>query len=361
LVFAITFFGSLGYLAEAIGVDIFMPRFGEEDSDNWRALCLFCGIPALVTLPLVYVLGESPTFLAINGRYQECLDTLGTIAHWNGVTLAEEQQQERSSRKSTLWRSLSFAETRGTTLWRLALDYLPILMLLIMVDSLRSFFTSGSAYLCKDLFELTRLNQSISPTLLNVIASVSPLVGLIIGERLSFVGVRTIMFWCSIAAAGSLVALAFQAVRGVSWLMLTLVLCYKLTYGPMNTCVALMKVESFPTEFRATAFAGICVAGKLLCALGPTLVEALKEDEAATSWRPANLAGYLYSLAGAVFLSGSLALSVPLASSTDDGLPLKDFSRLSLEDDDNDCLVDADTGGRSGSSYGTHKDGRRQA
>jgi len=353
MVFAITFLGSLGYLIEAVGVEAFMPHFGEEDTDNWRGLCLFCGIPALASLPFVYFLGESPTLLAINGSYIECLESLGTIARWNGQPPPGSRPQSSSRRRSTLWRSLTVAETRGTTLWRLAADFLPILVLLVLVDSLRSFFTSGSAYLCKDLFELTRLNDSISPTGLNVIASISPLVGLIIGERLSGFGVKTIMFGSSLIAAGSMVALAFPVVRSISLLLLILVLAYKLTYGPMVTCLALMKVESFPTEFRATAFAAICVAGKLLCALGPTLVEALKKDESASSWDPRNLAGYLFSLAGAVFLSGVLALRVPVASCTSEGTPLQDFSECSLENDDKSSL-NAD----KGVAYGTNKESK---
>merc|ERR1719220_1499140 len=123
-------------------------------------------------------------------------------------------------------------------------------MLLLLIDALRSFFTSGSAYLCKDLFELTRLNRPISPTFLNVIASLSPLVGLIIGERFIWMGVRFIMLWCSVIAAAALVVIAFPCVRNISWLLLAMVLCYKLTFGPMGTCVSLMKVEAFPTEFR---------------------------------------------------------------------------------------------------------------
>mmetsp|Transcript_39961 Transcript_39961/g.127096 ORF Transcript_39961/g.127096 Transcript_39961/m.127096 type:complete len:437 (-) Transcript_39961:116-1426(-) len=327
LVFGVSFLGALGYLVEALGVEWFMPHFGEESTDNWRGLCLFIGIPALLSIPTVVRLVESPTFLAVNGRWAECSATLDTISRWNE---RPRRQQALPRRTSEIWRSLSCSETRGPTLRSLAAAYLGILVLLILIDASRSFFTSGSAYLCKDLFELTRLNNAMSPTTLNVIASLSPLVGLIIGERLVFMGVRTIMFACGFLSAAALVALAFGPIRSTSWLLLTLVLVYKLCYGPMGTCVSLMKVEAFPTEFRATAFSAICVAGKLLCAVGPTLVEALKQEESASSWTSQNLAIYLVSLASASVLSGLLSLQVPAACGGDGGV-LRDFSKVTLD------------------------------
>jgi len=350
LVFGISFLGSLGYLLEAMGIQWFMPHFGEEATDNWRGLCLFCGIPALATLPLVLVLRESPTFLAISGRPQECIDSLDSISYWNGVPRRIEPVQRRTSK---IWRRLSISATRGPTLWGLAMHYLPVLVLLVLVDSMRSFFVSGSAYLCKDLFELTRMNQSVSPPFLNIIASISPLVGLIIGERCVWMGVRTIMLGGSVIAAASLAALASEGVRSLSWLLLVLVLCYKLTYGPLGTCVSVMKVEAFPTEFRGTAFAAICVAGKLLCALGPTLVEALKEEEAASSWRPKPLAIYLFSLAAAVLVSGLLALAVPVSGGGEEGVPLQDFSKLDGLDSDDEQDLKAKARTASADDYGS--------
>jgi len=337
LIFGIQFMGSLGYLMEAIGVQWFMPHFGEDERDNWRGLCLFVGLPALISLPMVFVIWESPTFLAINGRWNECTASLDAIAWWNG---RPRRQQAIPHRVSRIWRSLSFSETRGRTLQALAESYLSILLLLTLIDSARSFFVSGSAYLCKDLFELTRLNQSIPPTTLNIIASLSPLIGLMIGERFIAYGVRNIMMFCCIVAAAALFIVALDAVRTISWLLLLLVLIYKLTYGPTGTCISVMKVEAFPTEFRATAFAAICVVAKLLCALGPTLVEALKSEEAASSWDSRQLTVYIVSLAAFSLVAGILTHWVPITD--DEGLALKDFSRLNIDSDSDGDANDAE-------------------
>lgn len=314
MIFAISFLGSAGYVLEAIGVHFFTPHFGEEDSDNWRGLCLFIGLPALVALPLVWMLSESPTFLATNGRWDACATSLQSMAAWNGMQESEEAPQPRpGSCCRPSWRS---SPVKWPSWRSLAARFLPVMIVLTLMDASKSFFTSGSAYLCKDLFELTRDEQSMSPTALNIIASISPLIGLIIGERLVWAGVRLLMLVWSLIATASLGVLAITRLRSVGWLVLVLVIFFKMTYGPMGTCQAMMKVQAFPTEFRASAFAIICVAGRLLCALGPMLLEALKPREDATSWNPEHLDIYIITLAATALLSGLLVLALPAMRTT---------------------------------------------
>jgi len=188
---------------------------------------------------------------------------------------------------------------------------MPVFVLLTAMDATRSYFCSGSAYLCKDLFEMSRLGQRLSPTQLNIIASFSPLGGLILGERLVCLGVRRLMFAFSTCAAVVLMTLCSESVRLLPELVLTSVCAYKLCYGPMGVCSALLKVEAFPATFRVTAIALISLASKLLCALGPTLVEVLKREELADSWDSKDLVRFMLSLALAAQVSGLLALVAP--------------------------------------------------
>lgn len=314
IVFGISFLGSLGYFLEAVGIQWFMPHFGEHDSDNWRGLCLFIGLPALIAGPLVWMVSESPAFLSTNGRWEECARSLQTIARWNGREDAARAITADDLRPTIVGEP---SESSPTAQWpplnSLAAHYLPILVVLALMDACKSFFTSGSAYLCKDLFELTRASQTMSPTALNIVASASPLVGMLLGERCVWAGVRTLMFGWSIVAAGSLFVLADSRSREVPWLVLLMVIFYKLAYGPMGTCLSMMKVQAFPTEFRGSAFASICVAGRLLCALGPMLLEGLKPQEDASSWNPRHLDIFIIALGVTALCAGLLVFPIPRA------------------------------------------------
>lgn len=351
MIFCISFVGNLGYILEALGIQWFMPHFGEQDSDNWRGLCLFIGLPAFAAMPLVWLVSESPSFLASNGRWDECAAALSTIASWNGRPESHAQALEEIKARR---KPVAYSAGHWPAWTSLATHYLPVMVVLMLMDASKSFFTSGSAYLCKDLFELTRKHQSLSPTSLNIIASAAPLVGLLIGERFAWAGVRKLMLGWSLIAAASLGVLAIATLRSMAWFLLLTVILFKLAYGPMGTCLAMMKVQAFPTEFRASAFAMICVAGRLVCALGPMLLEALKTQEKARSWNPQHLSVYVVSLAAAALLSGLLVFPIPRACSS---IPkLRSLSDINLNCSDDDDVVHSPLG-RS-AKYGSMRSGR---
>mmetsp|Transcript_110770 Transcript_110770/g.294241 ORF Transcript_110770/g.294241 Transcript_110770/m.294241 type:complete len:519 (-) Transcript_110770:92-1648(-) len=341
--FGISFLGTIGYLLEALAIQWFMPHFGEKDSDNWRGFCLFIGLPALLALPLVFMIVESPTFLAINERWDDCEESLRTMAAWNKVpesAASTEASESLLPRRHMSCRPMTTKLIRWPSVNSLIARFLPVMVVLTLMDASKSFFTSGSAYLCKDLFELTRheMNQ-FSPAALNAIASGSPLLGLILGERMVGVGVRMVMLIWSVVAFAALCMMAIGKLRACGWLVLTLVIVYKLAYGPMGTCLAMMKVQAFPTEFRASAFAIICVGGRLLCALGPVLLEALKPHEDASSWNPKHLSVYILSLAVAALVSGLLVLKLPAMPTTRlRSLSSTDLHSLDEEDSDTDAV-----------------------
>lgn len=282
------------------------------------ACASFLGPPRWQCCLLYYFFGRAPSFLPARATCASALIRLLQLRHGTGSRRRrpQEPQPGRAVEPSGVAKKLQQAsnaqQVQDQSPRKSRAEYfLPLFLLLIAMDAGRSYFVSGSAYLCKDLFEMMRIEEWLSPTLLNVIASISPLVGLFLGERLVWLGVRPLMFVSCACAASALVLLGMGSVRGRPSLVLTIVLVYKLNYGPTGVCCSLMKVEAFPAEFRATAFAVISLSGKLLCALGPMLVEALKRDELASSWSSQELAVFILSLAGAALVSGILALCVP--------------------------------------------------
>merc|ERR1719454_1566690 len=89
-------------------------------------------------------------------------------------------------------------------------SHLRIFVLLAVIDSCRTFFVSGSSYLWKDLFYQVfdeTSNSYFSPANLNIIASISPLFGLVLAERFVYLGVRRVTFLTAIVATSALMAL----------------------------------------------------------------------------------------------------------------------------------------------------------
>merc|ERR1719277_1588324 len=84
LMFAVLLMHSSGYLVEDLAMKVFMPQFGEAETDRWRWFCFVIGFCAAVCLPLASPLRESPCFLATRGDAGECRGALDHIAAVNG-------------------------------------------------------------------------------------------------------------------------------------------------------------------------------------------------------------------------------------------------------------------------------------
>mmetsp|Transcript_98100 Transcript_98100/g.316353 ORF Transcript_98100/g.316353 Transcript_98100/m.316353 type:complete len:313 (-) Transcript_98100:127-1065(-) len=266
------------------------------------------------------MLHESPSFLAVKGDAAGCAAVLESIARINGKppmqvsVQAPLAPQETPPYKGLLDVTSVFGAAVASH-WRL-------LLLLSVIDSGRAFFISGSSYLWKDLFSLAR-NHMVSPAMLNIIASLAPLIGLFISERFLWMGVRRITFLSAMAATISLGLLILHQVRMGSLSLLLCIMATKLMYGPLNTCIALIKAESFPTEIRVSAYSLISVAAKVTCMLAPTIIEVWKDDELAESWSSQGLTSYLVCLMVALMACGVLVMTVPGGSG--DGRELSDF------------------------------------
>jgi len=217
-------------------------------------------------------------------------------------------------------------------------SYSYLLLILLIVECSRSFFMSGSAYLCKDLFMMA--DSTLSASSLNIIASLTPMVGLVVGSKLVHMGIRRVnLLFCMIASAACMF-LTSPVIRSSGSLLLPAVLLFKLSYGPMSACVSLMRVEAFPTEIRTTAFAIVCVVGRVLCMMGPILIETLKGNAHADSWPSDMLNLYLSILALAATLCGVFSMLVHPKMGT--GRKLQDFVVLSKDGDVLNMLDEAE-------------------
>jgi len=329
--FVIMFLGSFGYLIEAFGVQGLMPHFGESEEDHWRKYCMFTASAAVLSLPFVAFIYESPCFLAVRGEADKCIEVLDGIARWNGkpplrhMALPEPMRVEQGERHE--YKLANWAEALGSTVMK----YGYTIILLCIIDGSRTFFTWGSSYLWKDLVVLVDSGDFRRSAQINVIASFTPLVGLIIAGRLVHFGVRPVTFCTAAIAAVGLGLLTNVSLRTSPLGLLILMMMVKLTYGVLVATVTLMKVEMFPTEVRVGAFSFISAFAKVLSAYAPTLLELLKGSENATSWTNENLTFYILLMLAAVTLMGVLSVFVP--GDSGDGVPLKDLVEQKHADD----------------------------
>jgi hypothetical protein len=316
LILAVQLLGSCGYLMEAVGMETFMPHFGEDDDDRWRAFCFMIGLSALLVLPFTLMLYESPSFLAVAKQDQDelvlCEKVLDGIARYNGQpameqTLRAPTQGGRASSQGN--KSLQeVAEAFG----RLVVSHWQMLLLLSVIDSTRSWYVTGSSYLWKDLFVESEGIDFLTPARLNVLCSLAPIMGLVLTERLLWMGVRRIAFLSTVVAACSMTFLvASENVRHGALTLLFCVMCAKLIYAPLNSCIALIKAETFPTEIRVSAFCLVSTASKITSAIAPTLIEAWRGSAEASSWPHNRLLLYIWGLMGSILACGIITLTVP--------------------------------------------------
>eukprot|EP00930_Biecheleria_cincta_P037341 TRINITY_DN25614_c0_g1_i1.p1 TRINITY_DN25614_c0_g1~~TRINITY_DN25614_c0_g1_i1.p1 ORF type:complete len:521 (+),score=67.54 TRINITY_DN25614_c0_g1_i1:63-1625(+) len=318
MMFGIAAIGATGYLVSSIGLMIFMPHFGEDPSDNWRHFCLFLAAPAAAaSVGVCFFVSESPTFSAVKGDEASVQSTLGYIAALNSSPLAGNVRIPRIYKQ----------RANNRTVWSVSEDirkvfsqYRLFIFALCVVDAAKGFMTAGSSYLWPQLFAKLQTTSSIGPSWLNILASLSPLIGLAIGNRLTC-GSNGLSFsiW-SLTAAVALGALTIPSMAGDPASLLACVIGVKLCYGPMSALMLLLKVETFPTDVRAHAFAFITLASKVGCVAGPTLAEAMRGKE---SWNNSDLASFIGRLAAFSVVCCCGGLAIP--SNRSSGKPLPDY------------------------------------
>lgn len=321
--FAIIFICNIGYVVLAVGLEATMPLLGEGPDDDWRALCFFLAAPAMASVPLLLVLVESPSYLVAKKRDVEgCLKALDYIGYVNGKRAAEIRVTNVPlPMMHSKWRLLEFM----TSLGKFQGQELLAVAVLTVMDTSRMFFTAGSAYLWKDLFFSAGSSpETVSPATINVVASMAPLAGLIIGERLLWMGIQRLLLLCTFIGATSLMFLTVPSIRAALGSLILFVMLAKLVYGPMTTCVALLKAETFATEIRAVAFSVITVVAKSTSIISPVLIETMKdESQDGTIWADEPLRQYLLILVVAVCFAGASSFFLP--KGIEDGCHLEDY------------------------------------
>lgn len=312
-------FAASGYLLGALGLQQFMPGLGQDPEDKWRQFCIFVALPPLLSLPLVVTfLKESPYFWAVKNDTARCVKVLKAMARKNKKNSL--MKSILVPEPSTAAETPHWALTCRTSLAMVVAEG-PLILLLCAIDGGRTFMTSGSVYLWPQLFVEARKRSLFEPSLMNVIASASPFVGLAACASLAWIGTRRMILFVSAIATTALLILTRDAVLDSAWALLIFVVITKTCYGPLHASTSLMKTESFPTEVRATSFAIITVVSGLGRTAAPTIAEILKGDN--EKWDRHRVVAFLIVLAACTIGSALMVLLMPAAC--DSGAPLEDF------------------------------------
>lgn len=322
IMFAVVFINNLGYVILAIGLEATMPLLGEGPDDNWRALCFFMVAPAIACVPLFLLLVESPAYMVANKRDIEgCLKVLGYMGYVNGKHGADIRVTHVPlPQKPKDWKGWDAVRSLGKFQGQ---DLLAVTVLMLM-DTSRLFFTAGSAYLWKDLFLNAGSANTLTPATINIVASISPLAGLAIGERFLWMGMQRMLLLCTFVGMSSLMFLTVTHLRNYVFSLIVFVMLTKLVYGPMATCVALLKASTFPTEIRAMAFCIITCVAKLTSIASPVLIETMKDDSPnGSTWSDDTLRQYILILVISVCVVGASCFALP--KGIHDGSQLEDY------------------------------------
>jgi len=295
---------SLGALHSAVGLQIFMPSFGENATkDKWRSFCLFLEVPGnLLCLGLSFLLTESPVWNGMQGNEYAAQQSLICIAKMNRAESANNLHVP--DKRKTQSRSLGQVLASSLEMWW---AYGSILVLLCCMDGTRFFWMSGSLYLWPQMF--IDSVGSPSPGTANIISCVAPLLGVVLCNAVMTVktsGRSGMLLWSTLAVA-SLGLLSVPAVRKDTFILLAFCFVTKACYTPVTALLNAIKVECFPTEVRGSAFAAISLASKLCGVASTSLAEILRGPE---KWEPSTLSHFLISLAGASALGGCLGLAL---------------------------------------------------
>jgi len=314
----LTAIGQTGLLFGAIGLRIWMPEFGEKASDDWRSFCIFSCIPPTCSLVFTaFLIAESPSWSAIQGdaaAAEESLLFMASLSRGELMHALRIPEKRRSVRGRSFWKHV-------TTFSGLFHFFACLILLLGSMDFSRSFMVWGSAYVWPQLF------AHLHAPSLNIVASIAPLIGLLICNFSKTEGRLAFFLWSSLASA-ALALLAIAGARETSSSLLCLCMLAKVSFGPLSALMALVKVESFPTEVRASAFATVSLSAKFGVLASPTISEILRGSG---KWNDASLSHYLLGLAAAGMICGSLSFAIP--SSTGQGEQLEDMVVTGGEND----------------------------
>jgi len=292
---------SLGALHSAVGLQIFMPSFGENATkDQWRSFCLYLEVPGnFICLCLTFLLTESPVWNGMQGNEYLAQKSLIFMAKMNGAESANNLRvpDKRQSQSRSFWEVLDSA----LKMWR---AYGLTLGLLCLMDGARFFWLAGSLYLWPQMFIAS--DGFPSPGTANILSCFAPLFGMVICNAVKTSGRAGVLLWSTLAVA-SLGLLSIPGVRKDTFILLIFCFVTKACYVPVAALVNMIKVDCFPTEVRGSAFAVISLAAKLCGVASTSLAEILRGPG---KWEPSTLSHFIISLAVVSALGGCSGLAL---------------------------------------------------
>ncbi|XP_063880951.1 organic cation transporter protein-like [Scylla paramamosain] len=243
---------------------------------DWRILQTAVTLPALLILPVLCFIDESPRWLFINGKPQEALLVLGKMAQWHNVEvppeaamteLVDELQETRASttqQQLSLW--VLFKSIIHGALMLFRTPRLRIITLFIYVD----FLMVGMVYFG---LSLSGTNISENPFVYMVLSGVMevPAYSLTIPIVHRYGRKRTLSVLFVISGI-ILLCLAFSS-AAKSTVAVTLALMGKVTITGSFQIAIIFSGELFPTEVRSRGVSTSCMMSRLGGIVAPFITD----------------------------------------------------------------------------------------
>ncbi|ROT83769.1 organic cation transporter protein [Penaeus vannamei] len=283
---------------------------------DWRWLSFTLALPALLFLPALWFIDESPRWLIVRGRYDDASRVLRRAARLNKVDLPPEEElrtiMEHVKKEALVDGKAGEVSTPGfiNSLRVIAKEVTVLVktrrMRSITLSFYAQFFVLGMVYyglsfgadkLGVDPFVYMAVNGVVE------IPSGTVTIPLVerLGRRLSC----TLSF---VVTAGSLLVLGFIP-SGLNWLLIMMALLGKLGISIAYQVVFLYACELFPTEVRVRGIGTSTILAKIGAMAAPFLLEILGSVK---SWLPLVLFGVAAFLAGVVTFWLPESLTAPM-------------------------------------------------
>mmetsp|Transcript_11886 Transcript_11886/g.29195 ORF Transcript_11886/g.29195 Transcript_11886/m.29195 type:complete len:464 (-) Transcript_11886:76-1467(-) len=260
----------LGELYAGLGCIIFMPKL--QEAGQWRSMCLWSSLPALVIFPFaLWLQHESPRFLLVNRKTEE-LNNL--IKLWS----PKERELELTTPRDL--------ESPAGVMERFARIFAPDMLATTVCLSycclVANFTFFGQSYMAAQAFaEIAQPSDKLSPAAELTISSTFELPGALISILLvsyapwGFKASLTGFLYLNAFLALALITLDFNL---YSWYVPATYMI-RMTSQGMFLFVYVVVGTSFPTVVRNTGV-GFCMAvGRLGSVIAPITFEAMTTEE----------------------------------------------------------------------------------
>ncbi|XP_042891764.1 organic cation transporter protein-like [Penaeus japonicus] len=291
--------GILIYLPWALYV-IILGGYGYLLRD-WRWLSVTTSLPALLFLPVLLLLDESPRWLIVRGRYDDALQVLRKAARWNKAELPAEGELLAlmdDIKKETL---LATKESEGSASGFVSSVKNIVEDVIVLVRTRRMRSITLSFYAQSFVLGMVYYGLSFGADKLGVdpfaymaISGVMEIPGgtvtIPLAEKMGRRSSSTLFF---VVTAGSLLVLGFIPTT-LEWLVLTMAMVGRLAITAAYQIVILYVSELFPTEVRVRGIGTCSMMSASGAILAPFILEILGSIRA---WVPLVMFGVASFLA----------------------------------------------------------------